>query len=48
MYLCPVDLRKLEWNCGFDRVERYRKLLDFYRKVGLKDDAAWVEKRLAP
>jgi archaemetzincin len=48
MYLCPIDLRKLEWNCGFDRAERYRKLLDFYRRLGLKEDAAWVEKRLAP
>jgi archaemetzincin len=48
MYLCPIDLRKLEWNCGFDRVERYRKLLEFYRRVGLKEDAAWVEERLAP
>lgn len=48
MYLCPVDLRKLEWNCGFDRTERYRKLLEFYRRVGLAEDAAWVQKRLPP
>ena len=46
MYLCPIDLAKLEWNCRFDRVERYRKLLVFYRRLGLKEDAAWVEKRL--
>lgn len=47
MYLCPVDLRKLEWNTGFDRAERYRKLLDFYRRLGLKEDAEWVEKLIS-
>jgi archaemetzincin len=48
MSLCPEDLRKLEWNTGFDRMERYRKLRDFYRRVGLGSDAAWVEARLSP
>lgn len=46
MYLCPEDLKKLEWNCGFDRAERYRQLLDFTRKLGLKADADWIADRL--
>ncbi|MBI3856344.1 MAG: hypothetical protein HY293_11710 [Planctomycetes bacterium] len=29
--LCPVDLRKLEWNTGLDREERERRLRDFWR-----------------
>jgi archaemetzincin len=48
MYLCPEDLRKLEWNTGFDRQDRYRKLLRFYRGAGLTADARWVEARLGP
>lgn len=29
--VCPVDLRKLEWNTGVDREERARKLREFWR-----------------
>ncbi len=46
MHLCPADLRKLEWNMGFDRAARYRKLLDFYRREGLAAEAEWVSERL--
>jgi len=45
IHLCPICLKKLEWNIGFDRVKRYKKLRDFYRKIGLKDDAAFVAKQ---
>ena len=48
MHLCPVDLRKLEWNTGVDRQERYRRLLDFYRRAGLEAEAGWVARRLPP
>lgn len=48
MHLCPIDLRKVEWNTGFDREDRYRKLLEFYRKGGLADEEEWVSKRLTP
>jgi hypothetical protein len=27
-------------------VRRYRRLLDFSRKVGLDEESAWLEKRL--
>lgn len=44
--LCPICLRKLQWNLGFDVVERERRLADFYRRHGLAEDAARVEDRL--
>jgi len=47
LHLCPEDLRKLQWSVGFDVLERYRRLAALYREVGLGDDAAWVERRLA-
>jgi archaemetzincin len=46
LHLCPVDLRKLQWSIGFDVVERYRRLLDFYRREGFEDEAQWLDKRL--
>jgi archaemetzincin len=46
LHLCPVDLRKLQWNTGFDVRRRYGALLDFYRKAGFDADTAWVEARL--
>ena len=46
MHLCPIDLKKVLWNTGIDRDERYRKLQPLYEKWGLKPEAAWVAKRL--
>lgn len=46
MHLCPVDLRKLEWNTGFDRDRRYRGLEAFYRESGLLPEADWVARRI--
>ncbi len=39
-FLCPIDLRKLMWNIGFDPVARYRDLEAFYQQAGLADRAA--------
>jgi archaemetzincin len=44
--LCPICLRKLQFSIGFDVVDRYQKLLDFYKKVGFEHEARWVSKRL--
>ena len=46
LHLCPVDLRKLQWALGFNIVERYRRLLNFWS--GMQDDPedAWVSRRL--
>ena len=46
MHLCPIDLKKVLWNMGIDRDDRYRKLLALYDKWGLKNEADWVSKRL--
>jgi len=46
LHLCPVDLRKLQWSVGFDAADRYRRLLAFYEKTGLTDEADWVRGRL--
>ncbi|MEE8553110.1 MAG: archaemetzincin, partial [Desulfobacterales bacterium] len=44
--LCPVCLRKLQFGIGFDVVDRYQKLLDFYKRAGFENEAGWVSKRL--
>ncbi len=44
--LCPVCLRKLQFDIGFDVVDRYQKLLDFYKRAGFENEAGWVSKRL--
>jgi archaemetzincin len=46
LYLCPVCLRKLHYSIGFDVVQRYRNLQNFYQKVGFDEEAHWVENRL--
>lgn len=44
--LCPVCLRKLQFSIGFEVVDRYRRLLDFYGKVAFDSEAQWVANRL--
>jgi archaemetzincin len=46
IHLCPVCLRKLQYNIGFDPLARYRKLKEFYSKYGLEPEASWVGVRL--
>jgi archaemetzincin len=46
IHLCPECLKKLRWNVGFDLVERYAALRRFYAQMGMKDEAAWVTKRI--
>ena len=46
MFLCPVDLHKLETLCGFDILQRYQKLRNFFEKFGLASEQIWIEKRL--
>lgn len=45
IHMCPVDLRKMQHAVGFDLDERYRELGDFYERLGLHADAAFVRKR---
>jgi archaemetzincin len=46
LHLCPVDLRKLQSSIGFDIVERYELLRDFYRQAGFDDEMRWISKRI--
>jgi archaemetzincin len=48
MHLCPIDLRKVLWNTGVDRNERYRRLEALYRQWGCKNEADWVSKKAGP
>lgn len=47
MQLCPIDLKKLQWAVGFDWLARYDRLLAFYRKHGLSDEADWTARHLS-
>ena len=47
MFLCPVDLNKLQTLCGFDVIERYQKMAKYFMKHGLEEEQQWVEKRLS-
>ena len=46
LHLCPDCLRKLRWTLGFDIIERYEALRQFYARVGMQEEARWVGKRL--
>ena len=46
LHLCPVDLRKVLWNTGIGRDDRYRRLQALYQEWGLDPEAHWVAHRL--
>ncbi len=46
IHLCPLCHDKLQWNMGFDEIERYKELIEFYRKEKFEDEARFLEKRL--
>ena len=46
MFLCPVDLHKLETLCGFDVLRRYERLRDFFVKYNLPQEEKWTRERL--
>ena len=46
MFLCPVDLNKLQTLCGFDVVERYQRMKEFFRRHKLVEEQKWIERRL--
>jgi archaemetzincin len=47
LHLCPVCLRKLQHNIGFDPEAQHRALLGFYTRYGLEPEAAFMTRRLA-
>lgn len=46
MHLCPVCLRKIHYSIGFDLIQRYRKLADFYQTAEFAEEAQWVQDRI--
>jgi archaemetzincin len=46
LHLCPVCLRKLQWNISFDVLERYSTLERFDRDAGFIDEADWLNRRI--
>lgn len=51
LHLCPVCLRKLHWNIGFDIPTRYGRLLDIFQKYekaypDFAHDCAFLQHRL--
>jgi archaemetzincin len=46
LHLCPIDLSKLQHALGFEVMAQYQELLEFYKQHSLKDEQAWIEKRI--
>ncbi|KAK3106886.1 hypothetical protein FSP39_002090 [Pinctada imbricata] len=46
IFLCPICLRKLHSSIGFDIVDRYRKLKEFWEEHQQEQEVAWLQKRL--
>ena len=46
MFLCPVDLKKLQKLCGFDVLTRYKALREFLKKHEISEGAEWLDKRI--
>ena len=46
MFLCPVDLHKIQALCGIDLSTRYASLRDFYSENGMQEEKEWTIKRL--
>ena len=46
-HLCPICLRKLQFNVQFDAVTRYEELAKFYHAHEWDDDTRWTDRQLA-
>lgn len=46
IHLCPVDLHKLQKLVGFNIIDRYKKLSEFYKEHGMTCEFDWVTKRI--
>ena len=46
LHFCPICLRKLQWNIGFDVLERYSALERANRAGGFTDEADWLTSRI--
>jgi len=48
MFLCPMDLHKLQYRIGFDVIERYKALEAFFLKYEslFSEELLWIQRRL--
>ena len=46
MQLCPVCLRKLHSTIGFNSIERDRRLVEVYQRLGFTKESEWINRRL--
>jgi len=46
LHLCPICLKKLQWNREFDTIKRYEGLREFLKNQDLKEEATWINLRL--
>jgi archaemetzincin len=46
LYFCPVCLRKLQSSTGFEIVNWYQRLLEFFRSCMFVEESDWVRKML--
>ena len=46
-HFCPVCLRKLQHAAGFDPAQRYERLIEFYDRTSMADQATFARTRLA-
>jgi archaemetzincin len=45
LHLCAECLRKLQWRIGFDVLQRYDRLVEFFARAGLHEEASWAHRR---
>jgi archaemetzincin len=46
-WLCPLCLRKLHWNIGFDVRKLYAELRAFHARHQMIDEVRWIDRRVA-
>jgi len=46
LYLCPECVAKVCWMSGLEPVERYKKLAEFCKEDGLKEEQEFYEKSI--
>jgi archaemetzincin len=44
--LCPICLKKLQWNMGFDIIKRYERIKEFFEDQDLHQEAEWIALRI--
>ena len=46
LHLCPICLKKLQWNREFDIIRRYERLKEFFENQNIREEALWINLRL--